>query len=365
MKTPVPKPLRCAIYTRKSTEHNLELAFNSLDAQREACEAYVKSRPMRAGVCCQTAMMMAGSQAPRSSARPCSSCWPKCERAGWRSSSSTRSIASPARKAVRRKVKRSSLPSSLSGLLFDDRGNRMSPSHANKKGVRYRYYVSQALLQNRKAEAGSIARVSAPDLEELVAAAVHHHSAKASIGDEGCNAGDVSGSDLVARHVRRILLKPKHMEIELCHRSSDVAIDGSDRRAVGEDGAQSGSAAPKMIEVPWAPSLMRVRKGIAWKPSDQQSGLDPANRHTLLTAIAWARLWLDDLSKGRVTSFADIARRENKVERHIRLILLACLSPRLIDAIANGNAPAHLTVTLLTSALPHNWAEQENKFGMI
>jgi site-specific DNA recombinase len=44
MKAPVSKPLRCAIYTRKSTEHNLELAFNSLDAQREACEAYVKSQ---------------------------------------------------------------------------------------------------------------------------------------------------------------------------------------------------------------------------------------------------------------------------------------------------------------------------------
>jgi hypothetical protein len=39
-----PKPLRCAIYTRKSTEHNLDLAFNSLDAQREACEAYIKSQ---------------------------------------------------------------------------------------------------------------------------------------------------------------------------------------------------------------------------------------------------------------------------------------------------------------------------------
>ncbi|MFN3671348.1 MAG: recombinase family protein [Bosea sp. (in: a-proteobacteria)] len=38
------KPQRCAIYTRKSTEHNLDLAFNSLDAQREACEAYIKSQ---------------------------------------------------------------------------------------------------------------------------------------------------------------------------------------------------------------------------------------------------------------------------------------------------------------------------------
>ena len=35
----VSRRLRCAIYTRKSTEHNLDLAFTSLDAQREACEA--------------------------------------------------------------------------------------------------------------------------------------------------------------------------------------------------------------------------------------------------------------------------------------------------------------------------------------
>jgi DNA invertase Pin-like site-specific DNA recombinase len=44
MKPAVPKPRRCAIYTRKSTEHNLDLEFNSLDAQREACEAYIKSQ---------------------------------------------------------------------------------------------------------------------------------------------------------------------------------------------------------------------------------------------------------------------------------------------------------------------------------
>lgn len=44
MKPVVAKPQRCAIYTRKSTEHNLDLEFNSLDAQREACDAYIKSQ---------------------------------------------------------------------------------------------------------------------------------------------------------------------------------------------------------------------------------------------------------------------------------------------------------------------------------
>ena len=38
------KPLRCAVYTRKSTEDGLEQEFNSLDAQREACEAYILSQ---------------------------------------------------------------------------------------------------------------------------------------------------------------------------------------------------------------------------------------------------------------------------------------------------------------------------------
>src|SRR5256712_9534953 len=44
MNGPATKLARCAIYTRKSSEHNLDLAFTSLDAQREACEAYIRSQ---------------------------------------------------------------------------------------------------------------------------------------------------------------------------------------------------------------------------------------------------------------------------------------------------------------------------------
>src|ERR1700753_2805416 len=44
MTKPALRKLRCAVYTRKSTEEGLEMEFNSLDAQREACEAYVASQ---------------------------------------------------------------------------------------------------------------------------------------------------------------------------------------------------------------------------------------------------------------------------------------------------------------------------------
>jgi site-specific DNA recombinase len=77
MKVTTPKPLRCAIYTRKSTEHNLDLAFNSLDAQREACEAYVKSQAHEGWRLLPEHYDDGGHRALRSSARPCSFSWPK------------------------------------------------------------------------------------------------------------------------------------------------------------------------------------------------------------------------------------------------------------------------------------------------
>ena len=73
--------------------------------------------------------------------------------------------AKRATNAVARQVTLRGSVALLAGRLFDDRGNRMSPTHANKRGVRYRYYVSHAILQNRKTEAGSIARVPAPEIE--------------------------------------------------------------------------------------------------------------------------------------------------------------------------------------------------------
>jgi len=50
MNKPLVRKLRCAVYTRKSSEEGLEQEFNSLDAQREACEAYIASQRSE-GVC--------------------------------------------------------------------------------------------------------------------------------------------------------------------------------------------------------------------------------------------------------------------------------------------------------------------------
>src|SRR5580704_12964314 len=67
--------------------------------------------------------------------------------------------------------------------------------------------------------------------------------------------------------------------------------------------------------------------------------MKPGGRETLLIAIAKARKWVKDVERGQ--SFADIADREGKAERHIRhLARLAFVSPRIITAIIDGIAPA-------------------------
>ena len=70
------------------------------------------------------------------------------------------------------------------------------------------------------------------------------------------------------------------------------------------------------------------------------------HRDVLLTAIKSSELGRFDLVDGRAASFAEIAKREGKVERHIRLLApLAFISPRIITIIIDGSAPSDLTVT--------------------
>ena len=67
----------------------------------------------------------------------------------------------------------------LTGLLFDDAGHRMVPTHATKAGVRYRYYVSTPFLHGeaKTASAGSVSRVPATDIEETIIKSLKQHVA--------------------------------------------------------------------------------------------------------------------------------------------------------------------------------------------
>jgi hypothetical protein len=58
-------------------------------------------------------------------------------------------------------------------MLFDGDGNRMTPSHAVKKGTRYRYYVSGSLITRDRTEDSAGLRIPAAEIEQLVSSRVH------------------------------------------------------------------------------------------------------------------------------------------------------------------------------------------------
>jgi site-specific DNA recombinase len=254
-----------------------------------------------------------------------------------------------AERAVQRKRIRSRSPSILAGLIFDDRGNPMSPSHANKKGVRYRYYVSQALLQHRNTESGSIARVPAPDVEALVCGSLRE--ALQSDPETAQTENDIQGPELISRHVERVVLHPDRITVTL--------------RKPGPDPSEAEPEAPSptKLTIPFAPRHL-PRKGIAHAPAEHGT-IDPRTQDTLLHAIARSRSWMDAVLAGKTASLDEIASAEGLAERHVRrLVPLAFLSPKIIQAIADGTAPSGLTVSNLTQALPHAWTAQEHMLDL-
>src|SRR5262249_51268741 len=91
----------------------------------------------------------------------------------------------------------------LAGRLFDDKGNAMSPAYSTKRnGQRYHYYVSQPLLRGERAASGTVARVSAQQIERLVAEALE-------VPPVVC----ASDEQLIAKHIERVVIYADRVEI--------------------------------------------------------------------------------------------------------------------------------------------------------
>jgi site-specific DNA recombinase len=250
-----------------------------------------------------------------------------------------------------RQLKLKASPSILAGRIFDDRGNRMTPSHTNKHGARYRYYVSHAVRQKRNDAAGSVLRVSAPDIEAIVANAVRNCLNKDKTSDCPDPAND---RDLIEQNVERVVIQPKEIAIHIASMGQ-----GTNNRDQGITiGPTSRSDPAAVIAVPWTAAPTTAAKGVLHLPSPDPM-MSAGDRDMLLTAIAKARAWIDDIVDGRVASFEEIAKQEGKVERHIRLLApLAFVSPKIIANIVNGlGSPRR--VTDLAKRLAYSWSRQE------
>ncbi|MFT6670355.1 MAG: hypothetical protein ACJAVZ_001820, partial [Afipia broomeae] len=235
----------------------------------------------------------------------------------------------------------------LMGLIFDDGGNRMTPTSKIKKGVRYRYYISTALIQGESRKAGSAARVPAPLVEKLVIDAVQKRLKQ--------NENDAA---LVVRdHIARVEVGLKTLKIHLATKASERKTTQKSQRSK-----------PNILLVPWSkPSSKVAREIIPPARSSRRIDKRPIRSETrakLVQAIAQGRCWVDELVSGSVTSTQQIASREQCSLRQVNLtISLAFLSPTLVKAAVDGHLPRGIGISNIRD-LPYLWAAQHRSLGL-
>jgi hypothetical protein len=191
------------------------------------------------------------------------------------------------------------------------------------------YYVSHVLLQHREKDAGRGIRVPTIQLEKLVVEAIR---AKAQPDTE--SKGDLSDRAVIDCYVTRIIVHPGSIKIEL----NEPTLAPEPLPATDASVAAAASSS-SVISLPWTAPAFASVKGVLHQPEAKPT-LKPETRDAILLAVAKARSWIDDIASGRVQSFAEIAEREGKVERHIRLLTpLAFIPPRTLAAITDGSGP--------------------------
>jgi site-specific DNA recombinase len=236
----------------------------------------------------------------------------------------------------------------LRGLLFDSRGNLMTPSHANKSGLRYCYYQSWVLNHGQKDRAGVVSRVPALEIEDAVKAAVL----------EATNTPETNGTPehSWASRIAQIDVQADHLQITLKTETGPDAI---------QQDQDSAAASPLIVQ--WYKLPMRRRRELTMPDNAKlhQRPIRSEARSRLLKAIAQGRLWLDHLIKDRNASISTIAKQHKLSDKSVRSILsLAYLAPDIVQAAIEGRLHRGLTVTQMTS-LPTDWREQRQALGLI
>lgn len=94
----------------------------------------------------------------------------------------------------------------LQGLLFDDNGNYMSPTHSNKKGKRYRYYVSQAPIQEKFDEIGSVSKISAGEIENFVTQKIKEYVSNKNILQKLIAQYSIQEQKIILDYMKNILI---------------------------------------------------------------------------------------------------------------------------------------------------------------
>ena len=279
-------------------------------------------------------------------------------------------------------------PSLLTSLVFDETGERLTPSYSVKKGTRYRYYVSTALLTGAGRNRSSGRRIPAGNLESLVIdrlrsffanpAAVldaidnesHSGSGQRRLLERARQVGEELGAQ-APNEIRttlmtllcRVEIKPEEIEIKIFrHRLAALLNEQSIDLTVQAQKTDRDSDDVVTLTTPAQIKRVGREMRVLVENSDDQTA-DPS----LLRIIARAHDIQARLNQNAKLTVHDIAREERVSAAYIyNLLRLPWLAPDITTAIVHCRQPRQLNAKTLmrqASRLPAVWGEQRTQLG--
>ncbi|VAV91971.1 Site-specific recombinases, DNA invertase Pin homologs, partial [hydrothermal vent metagenome] len=270
----------------------------------------------------------------------------------------------------------------LTGLMFDPTGDRLSPSHSNKKGNIYRYYISHRLMR-RKAEISDGWRLPAKHIEELVIQQIVDLAADQTklLSLIGSHADDPQIlQELFAKALvfSKSLLQAEFAEQHLILQRIIKRIDFSKNKITISilqlEFLEQISFNLDQLHDVVSGSVFEVNLPVQLKRRGVETKLIIGGETqichqypNLIQAIARAHLWFGQLILRQVSSVREIAERENLDAGDVsRTLPLAFLAPSIVKAILDGRQPAELTADALkrsSASLPLCWKQQAAILG--
>jgi site-specific DNA recombinase len=277
--------------------------------------------------------------------------------------------------ADRRSSTNAKAPSLLTGLLRDQTGNRLCPTHANKNGQRYRYYISKRLMHGT-CETGSGWRLPAKELEDTITNAVATFLKDEILllealqlpdaNPDGLRAALRSAATMANKLQDRQLLRLILHRVTICPDTLCITIRRRDLHQVVISIDPKGSDLPDGVFEFTVPYLLK-RRGVEAKlvigaTENIRSLPDP----NLINLLARAHQWRHQLVTGKAKSINEIAEcnqiHPSDVGRNMQLAFLA---PDIVEAVLAGRQPVALTAQRLKriGPLPLEWDQQRQRLG--
>jgi site-specific DNA recombinase len=284
--------------------------------------------------------------------------------------------------AERNSGTRTCQPSLLTGMLFDCDGNRMTPTHAVKKGTRYRYYVSRPLITKDQTESSAGLRIPAAEIEQLVTSSVRRWLLDPGNIYQATRLPDLSAQRRLVTRAAEIgkswpewpatrqlaLLTALIGRIDVGANQIDIHFRPTRLSALLDIAATSSPNAThdeiRILSMPL--QLRRCGREIRMliDGTDPFATTKPDAR--LIKLLIRARRFNAALSESDGVPFAALAKQEGVSPSYFtRLVRLSYLAPDITQAILDGRQPPDLTADKLLahSRLPLAWHEQRTVLG--